>query len=617
VLPGGFLDELKARTTLSEIIGRRVALKRAGREYKACCPFHKEKTPSFYINDDKGFYHCFGCGKNGDAVSFLTEHDNLSFMEAVEQLASLAGMEVPKPTPEARREAEREKGLHELFEAATQFYEEKLRAPEGRAGLDYLRGRGLSDETLSRFRLGYAPQGGQGFIAAMKAQGFSFAQLELAGLARDGRDGRGPYSFFRDRVMFPVTDRRGRVVAFGARLMAGDGPKYVNSPENPIFHKGALLYNLAHARRAANEGQGLTVVEGYMDVIAMVQAGYEGAVAPLGTALTEAQIESLWKLLPEDAPPPVLCFDGDAAGMRAAGRAAERALPILKPGLSLRFAFLPQGEDPDSLLRMGGRQLLDTALSSALPLAAMLRRLETGEGRFETPEEKAALETALMTRVAGIQDPSVRNFYREDVKRRLAEAFPSAWELRRRANQSRAGANRGRPGGKITMNRPAPPLPAVRPKEVSIACGLIAAVVNYPPIFEEFGEFLTLLEMPSQGLSRLVGGIATCLGRDSELDDSALKTQLCGLGMEAELAFVIGETTYIHSPFARPGQGLDEVRRDWMVRAEAYSRTHLPAEIGRLAARLAADSTEDNLERLMALARQAGAGNGAEDEEEA
>ncbi|MEE8443781.1 MAG: DNA primase, partial [Alphaproteobacteria bacterium] len=326
--PPRFLDDIRDRAGLVDIVGRRVKLTRKGREHSGLCPFHNEKTASFTVSEDKGFYHCFGCAAHGDVIAFVMNTENLSFPEAVEQLAGLAGLPMPVESPEERAREQRRAGLAEAVEAAAVWFESQLRAPTGKAALNYLRGRGLDDETTARFRLGYAPGSGDSLNQALTAQGFEEKTLIEAGLLRRPGDGRAPYGFFRDRVMFPIADKRGRTVAFGARLM-GDAKaaKYINSPETPLFHKGATLYNLNLAIPALREGAEVIVAEGYMDVIALDAAGFHGAVAPLGTALTEAQIGALWRHAAE----PVLCFDGDDAGARAAGRAAERALPLLRP----------------------------------------------------------------------------------------------------------------------------------------------------------------------------------------------------------------------------------------------------------------------------------------------
>ena len=386
--PPGFLDELRARVSLAAVVGRRVALVKRGREYIGLCPFHKEKTPSFSVVEDKGFYHCFGCGAHGDVIGFAMQKENLAFPEAVEQLARQAGLEVPRQTSEEREKAERQATIQGAVEAACAFFEETLHGPQGREARLYLERRGLDLATLRRFRLGYASDARDGLKRAL-AKSFPEPLLIEAGLLRRAESGDS-YDYFRNRVIFPIGDRQGRVIAFGGRVLGEGQPKYLNSPETPLFQKGRVLYGWAQARAglsgggAAQPGVGgpsAIVAEGYMDVIALHRAGFTTAVAPLGTALTEMQIEELWRLAPE----PVLCFDGDAAGLRAAGRALERALPLLKPGHSLRFATLPAGEDPDTLVLNRGREAMQEVLARAKPLAEVLWDDRDRRGRSTRP----------------------------------------------------------------------------------------------------------------------------------------------------------------------------------------------------------------------------------------
>ena len=357
--PPEFLDEIRARVPLAGVVGRRVKLAKRGREHSGLCPFHNEKTPSFTVSEDKGFYHCFGCGAHGDALGFVMRMEGLSFPEAVERLAGEAGLRVPQASPEERAAARRRADLYDVVEAAAAWFEERLAGSEGAEARAYLESRGLRRETVTSFRLGYAPDRRGMLRAALNARGLDNAQLAEAGLiklpeapqdAPDAASAGAPRDYFLNRIIFPITDRRGRAIAFGGRALGESRAKYLNSPETPLFHKGRVLYNQARARQAAHDTGELIVCEGYMDVIALGQAGFPAAVAPLGTAITEQQIAVLWRLADE----PVLCLDGDQAGRRAGFRAAERALGLLKPGRSLRFAALPEGEDPDSLVRGQG-----------------------------------------------------------------------------------------------------------------------------------------------------------------------------------------------------------------------------------------------------------------------
>src|SRR5579863_721521 len=406
--PPGFLDELRARVSLGDLVGRRVRLIRRGREHTGLCPFHNEKTPSFYVVEDKGFFHCFGCGAHGDAIGFLMRADNLDFIEAIERLAGEAGIAVPQQTPQERERAQRQKTLIEALAAAAGFYEAQLWSPAGIRAREYLGARGLDEETIRRFRLGWAPEDRQSLRRALATE-FPEPLLREAGLLRMPEDGGNPYDYFRGRVMFPIGDRAGRVIAFGGRTVPGLGagtsgqPKYLNSPDTPVFEKGRELYAWAAARAAlarqdlrdANRAEGaaaVIVVEGYMDVIALHRGGFATAVAPLGTALTEMQLRELWRLSPE----PVLCFDGDTAGQSAARRALGRALPVLQPGRSLRFVTLPPGEDPDSLIRGAGGASFAEMLAAAQPLSEMLWQAELSARPIDTPERRADLERRVM-----------------------------------------------------------------------------------------------------------------------------------------------------------------------------------------------------------------------------
>ena len=584
-LPPRFLDELRARLPVSEVIGRRVALVRAGREYKACCPFHKEKTPSFTVNDDKGFFHCFGCGAHGDVIGFAMRYDNLSFMEAIEQLAGQAGLDVPKPTPDERRQAEREKSLYELVEAACRFFEDCLSAQNGRSARDYLVGRGLDDETIERFRLGYAPAGGGALVRHLTTAGFAEEAMIEAGLARRAADGRRLYGFFRDRVVFPVGDRRGRVVAFGGRLLGGDGPKYINSPDTPLFHKGRLLYGLSRARTAATQGHTVIVAEGYMDVIALVRAGFDAAVAPLGTALTEDQITELWRTSPQ----PVLCFDGDDAGKRAAWRAADRALPILRPDHSFRFAFLPPGEDPDSLLASKGRTAMVASLEGAQALAEVLWQRELSIRPVDTPESRAGLQAALDGLAARIGDPTVQAFYRRDLRRRLDEALP--W---RRAD------GRGRPGGRPTPPRRPSPVRVGKVEDAAPAV-LLALVINHPSLFDEVGEALATVEIAESRLAHLRNSVITALSRNPELDSSALCTHLAGVGAGRALDRVLNKHIYNACPGAAPSAGLDKARSGWAEVWRQVEAKRVDDDIRQAVAALGRETSAARFARLRAL----------------
>ncbi|MGB3489537.1 MAG: DNA primase, partial [Xanthobacteraceae bacterium] len=423
-----FLEELRARLPVSEVVGKRVKLKKAGREWKGLSPFQQEKTPSFTVNDQKQFYHDFSTGKHGNIFDFLMETEGLTFVEAVERLAQMAGLPIPAATPDAARHEQRRKSLYDVMELAAKFFTETLAARGGAKARGYLADRGLTPQTQLQFRLGYAPgSNDRSERYALKeylgAQGVPVGDMVETGLLIGGEDIPVPYDRFRDRVMFPITDLRGRIIAFGGRALEKDVPaKYLNSPETPLFHKGSNLYNGAAARKAAHDGAPVVVVEGYVDVIAMVGAGFPAAVAPLGTALTEDQLGLLWKMVDE----PILCFDGDRAGQKAAWRAADLALPHLEPGKSLRFAMLPEGQDPDDLARSGGRGAVEEVIGAARGLVDIIWSREVAGGNFETPERRAALEARIGELTNGIRNEVVRRYYRQDLAERLRLAFAPA-----------------------------------------------------------------------------------------------------------------------------------------------------------------------------------------------
>ena len=431
-----FLDELRARLPVSEVVGRRVKLRKAGREWKGLSPFNKEKTPSFFVNDQKAMWFDFSSGKNGNIFDFLMLTEGVSFPEAVERLAGQAGVPVPVSSPEAEAREERRKTLHDIVELAAGFFQSTLASRNGARGRGYLADRGLPSATQLKFRLGYAPAEQYALKEYLGAAKIPVEDMIEAGLIVAGEDIPVPYDRFRDRVMFPISDWRGRVIAFGGRALEKDvSAKYLNSPETPLFHKGATLYNIAAARKAAHEGARVIAVEGYVDVIAMATAGYEATVAPLGTALTAEQLALMWRLNDE----PILCFDGDDAGRRAAYRALDIALPLLKPGKSLKLATLPDGQDPDDLARSGGREAIEDVLGAARPLAHVLWARESEQGPFDTPERRAALEARIGDVTGAIADESVRRYYRQDFSERLRQMFAPVNISTRRQN---FGANR-------------------------------------------------------------------------------------------------------------------------------------------------------------------------------
>ncbi|KKX29478.1 DNA primase [Rhizobium sp. LC145] len=452
-----FLDEIRDRVPISAVVGRRVTWDRkktnvSRGDYWACCPFHGEKSPSFHCEDRKGRYHCFGCGVSGDHFRFLTELEGLNFPEAVQQIADMAGIAMPQPDPQAEKREKERMSLLDVMEMATRFFQDQLQSAIGARARAYLRDRGLTARTIETFRLGYAPESRNALKEFLAGKGISKEQMEACGLVVH-ENVPVSYDRFRDRIMFPILSAREKVIAFGGRAMSPDAPaKYLNSNETELFHKGQVLYNFTRARRAAQGGPGqggakgeggtIIAVEGYMDVIALHQAGIENAVAPLGTALTENQLELLWRMTPQ----PVLCFDGDGAGLRAANRAADLALPFLKPGRSVRFALLPDGKDPDDLVRHEGRSPFDKVMAEARPLADMIWRREAAGSSFDTPEKRAELEARLKQVVSVIADENVRRHYQQDIRERLNAFFAPAPRGNDRGRNFQRGGGQGRDG---------------------------------------------------------------------------------------------------------------------------------------------------------------------------
>ena len=524
-----WLDELRSRITLSGVISRSIRLQKAGREFKACCPFHNEKSPSFTVNDEKGFYHCFGCGAHGDAIRWMTDQRGLSFMDAIKELASEAGMDMPAPDPRAAEQAEQRNSLHDVMIAAQDWFVQNLAAPEGQRARDYLETRGFDAHTLSRFGFGYAPDGRQGIKNAL-AQ-FQEEQLIEAGL-RISVEERDPYDRFRSRLMLPIQDARGRVIAFGGRILDAarkDAPKYLNSPDTPLFDKGRTLYNLHRAGPISRQSGRLIVVEGYMDVIALSAAGIGECVAPLGTALTERQIEMLWRLVDV----PILCFDGDSAGQRAAFRAVSRALPLLRPAHSLRIVRLPPGLDPDDLLKRDGPKALLELIDGAASLLDTLWEHERESMPLTSPEDKAGLKARLLGHIELIADPDIRGLYKRELLDRFsAFAYPQR-ENRWKNQDNWKSQDRGKGGrGAKPRQEPTSPESASRLRRVTsggardtLIAAVLAGLMRWPQEIARHAEtlarsaapdprFMALLDALDSGEALESGGIETILARN-------------------------------------------------------------------------------------------------------
>lgn len=611
-----FLEELRARLPVSEVVGKRVKLKKAGREWKGLSPFQQEKTPSFTVNDQKQFYHDFSTGKHGNIFDFLMETEGLTFVEAVERCANIAGLPVPAATPDAARHEQRRKSLYDVMELAAKFFTETLASRGGAKARGYLADRGLTSQTQLQFRLGYAPGERFALKEYLGAQGVPVGDMVEAGLLIGGEDIPVPYDRFRDRVMFPITDLRGRIIAFGGRALEKNVPaKYLNSPETPLFHKGSNLYNGAAARKAAHDGAPVVVVEGYVDVIAMVGAGFPGAVAPLGTALTEDQLGLLWKMVDE----PILCFDGDRAGQKAAWRAADLALPHLEPGKSLRFAMLPEGQDPDDLARSGGRGAVEEVIGAARGLVEVIWSREVTGGNFATPERRAALEARIGELTNGIRNEVVRRYYRQDLAERLRLAFAPAGfgagggygrggyggaGRGRESGGARAGgfsfggaARSGGPGRRPQGNGTAPGLghgpyqvasphlansPIMRGQRSALSrreALILQCLLNHPWLLHDRLEQVAALEFAHPDAHRLRAGIIGSFADDSHAEEPAadsarLRAWLEKSGYSKQIQSVENALTTRSVWGAEPEAAEEDVLSTWHQLVTLHRKEH-------------------------------------------
>jgi DNA primase len=575
--PPQFLDELRARLPVSEVAGRRVRLKRAGREWRGLSPFNQEKTPSFFVNDQKGFYHDFSSGKHGDIFTFTMETEGVTFPEAVERMAALAGLPMPKMSREAEARESRRRNLYDVMALAAKFFEASFAARAGAKARGYLADRGLDAAAQVRFRIGYAPPERFALKEHLGSLGVPVDDMIEAGLLVTGTDIPVPFDRFRDRVMFPIGDLTGRIVAFGGRALDKDVPaKYLNSPETTLFHKGGTLYNGAGARKAAHQGAQVIAVEGYVDVITMVRAGYEATVAPLGTALTADQLALLWRMADE----PILCFDGDSAGHRAAYRAVDLALPHIQPGKSLRFASLPQGHDPDDLIRSGGAGAMTDVLAAARPLVDVLWSREAERGRFDTPERRAGLDARLNELMNSIAHETVRRYYRKDISQRLYNLGAQQVQPKRggfgatgSGGRKRQGAERPRGRG---MDAPLTPLspqfqasPIVRgtrnalpPREALI----LLAALNHPWLLETEAEQFADVEFHNGDADMLRQAVLdiTASGQPDQVTDSAaLREAVVARGGGPALQRIEGAFTHLADWPARAGAAAEDVRQWW------------------------------------------------------
>ncbi len=592
-LPPNFLDELRSRTPIAAVIGRRVRLARSGRQWKGCCPFHGEKNPSFYVYDDH--YHCFGCGAHGDAIGFVMQSQGTGFMEAVEQLASEAGMDVPQPTPEAAEAERRRLDLGGILEAAAGAYQRRLFLPEGHTALTYLLGRGLTLETIKQFGLGWSGEGRGAIAADLAREGVTADQLvEVGVMRRDDETGR-TFDLFYNRVMFPIRDRRGRTISFGGRIMGDGQPKYVNGPETALFSKRRNLYGLDMARNGVRSGQSLVVVEGYMDVIALHQAGFTGAVAPLGTALTDDQLELLWQV----SPVPILCFDGDAAGSRAAARGAEIALPLITAEKTLQLVTLPSGEDPDSLVRRNGPGDFQAMLTAARPLADVLYDvLREGVTPASGPELRAAFMARLDAAANLIADKTLAGEYRTTFRDRFY-----AERRQGKASQGKSTLGAARKFGKQEPARASGlvirPVPSTESSDSERLRILTAILLRHPALLEDVEPSYARLTLDGR-LERVRQAIREWADRVDVLDSEGVMDHLTTSGLQADVAYVLASVPVPLPACAFPSAMLAEAGAGWWHIFGFLNVEQLRAEVEAARGDFDREMTRENQNRLTA-----------------
>lgn len=518
-----FLDEIRAKVPIADVVGQRVKLVRKGREYTGLCPFHNEKTPSFTVNEAKGFYHCFGCGAHGDVIKFEMEAGGLPFMDAVTKLANRAGLKVPQFSRENEEEAKHRSSWYEIMELACGFFEKNLLLPSGHEALDYLTRRGFDNSIIKKFRLGYAPDN-NGLHAYLTSKNVSESDMIELGLAVLSEKNGKVYDFFRNRVIIPIFDKRDRIIGYGGRVMGNEQPKYLNSPETPIFNKRKVLYNLNYARDKAYENKRIVICEGYMDVIAQSKYGFDYAVAPLGTALTEDQIQEAWKICPE----PTLCFDGDGAGIRAAIRSVDRVLPILKAGYSLKYVFLPDKMDPDEFLKAKGAEEYEKAIANTMPLADLLWRKNIQAQPTNTPEQKAMFEKNIYEEIAKITDEKVRGYYQQDMRNRIYSELRAPQQPA--AKISAAGTQRQTPPPARRIVREQ--LKVRHNLDEKVARFILSAFVCYPELIGEFEEKVGMFEIGNAELSMFWEKMADISREHEQLDAETLWRELASAGLD-------------------------------------------------------------------------------------
>ncbi len=622
--PPSFLDDIRGRVSISSVVGRRVSWDRrktnAGKgDYWACCPFHNEKSPSFHVEDRKGRYHCFGCKQSGDIFKFLVDKEGVSFPEAVEQLAAEAGLPMPVVSEDDVRREEARTSLYDIMEIAVKFFEAELQTARGAKARGYLSDRQLTPAIQKEFRLGYGPDDRHALRDHLASKNVSVEQMAEAGLVISGEDIPVAYDRFRDRVMFPIRDPRGRVIALGGRALRADVPaKYLNSPETPLFHKGSVLYNHDKARGPAHERGEIIAVEGYVDVIAMHRAGLKHSVAPLGTALTEDQLAMLWKMAPE----PTLCFDGDGAGVTAAYRALDLALPLLKPGHSLKFAVLPEGKDPDDLLKTDGAEAVKAVVFAAEPLSEVIWRRALAENDRVTPERKAQFEKDLRLLVSRISDESVRKHYMADMTTRLDTLFQRAPRFGGfRAKTAFSPQKPWKKGQKAwEMQSPASPQLKAMAGGATAAKALerrqnmiVLALINHPELISDFLDEFAAVEFSARSLDSLRTQIINSATSGAGLDNSALRSHLISRGFGPDLDRLENQATRLNEWFLGPAAAQDDARTGLRQMFALHRKTvTLERELKAAEAVFVADPTEENFNALSGLREELLSATGSE-----
>ena len=611
--PPSFLDDIRSRVVISSVVGRKVSWDRrktnAGKgDYWACCPFHNEKSPSFHVEDRKGRYHCFGCKQSGDIFTFLVEKDGVSFPEAVERLAAEAGLPMPAISEDDVRREEVRASLYDVMEIAAKFFEAELQSARGARARGYLSDRQLSIAIQKEFRLGYGPDDRYALRDHLAAKNVSVEQMAEAGLVIAGEDVPVAYDRFRDRVIFPIRDPRGRVIALGGRALKADVPaKYLNSPETPLFHKGAVLYNQDKARVPAHETGEIIAVEGYMDVIALHRAGLHHAVAPLGTALTEDQLTLLWKMVAE----PTLCFDGDHAGIKAAFRALDLALPLLKPGHSLKFALLPDGQDPDDLLKAQGPEAVRAVIAAAEPLSEMIWRRALAENDRATPERRAQFEKDLRVLVSQIGEENVRKHYMADLTHRFDQLFQRNTRFANFKSRGPYTPRKPWKKGQKAWETPSPASPQL--KAMAAQTGVVKALerrenlivlsfINHPNLIQEFLDEFAAVEFSTPTLDSLRTQIIDSAAAEQGLDNSELRSHLTAKGFGPDLDRLESQAVRLNEWFLGRGAAQDDARTGLRQMFALHRKTvTLARELNAAEAAFATEPTEENFNALSGL----------------